>query len=116
MTHPSSCDATTASKANDRASRWIGPEWLVVSASAFNALFVTLSLPALVFVGEPPARDIWSNELYAKGWLVALGLSVVGSIAAAFQLRWRWLQRLAIAAAVVEALWLGYAYVMLRAA
>ena len=113
MTHQSSGDGTTASKANGGASRWIGLEWLVVSASAFNALFVTLSLPALVFVREPPARDIWSMELYASGWLVILGLSVGGSIAAAVQLRWRSLQRVVIAAAVVEALWLGCAYVVL---
>lgn len=106
---------TTASKVRREALRWIGPEWLMLSASALNALFITLSVPALLLVREPHTRDVWTLEPFASVWALAVGLSVVGSIAACLQLRWRWLQWFVVGAAVVEVTWLGCVYVALVA-
>lgn len=72
----------------------------MVAASALNVLFATLSLS--VILRAPGVRGIWSTEWFSNGWLGVLAVSVIGSLVATLQGRWQVLQRIVVAAAVVE--------------
>ncbi len=99
-------DVATGAKVDGRAPRWSVSEWLVVAASALNALFATLSLPTILLAPLRGDHDLWSKEWFSSGWLGLLALSVVGSLVATLQGRWEILQRVVVGAALMELVWL----------